>query len=164
MIFFKNILVPTDFSANSYCAYEFSLSLAKSNSAKLHILHIVEPLFYNQEYSSYTDELSFERDRIYEAEEELERFINKYSNAGIEIERGLRTGKPHEEIISYSKDNGIDLIIISAHGWKNLHVVTGSVTKMVLRFSKVPVICIKPAVTSLIENFAPGNIVENWIG
>jgi len=161
---FKNILVPTDFSANSEQSYEFSLALAKTNSARLHILHIVEPLFYDQEYSSYTDKFSFERDRTFEAEEELERFINKYSNAEVEIERVLRTGKPHEEIVNYSKDNGIDLIVISAHGWKNLHVVTGSVTKMVLRFSEVPVICIKAGIPSVVENFTHRNIVENWIG
>jgi nucleotide-binding universal stress UspA family protein len=161
---FKNILVPTDFSDNSAKAYEFSLCLAKTNAAKLHLLHIVEPLYYNQEFSSYIDEFSFDRDRIFEAEEELERFINKYSNAEIEIERSIRAGKAHEEIIKYSRDNGIDLIIISTHGLKNLQTVTGSVTKKVLSFSRVPVICIKSNILSIIENYKYANIVENWVG
>ncbi|MGE5846197.1 MAG: universal stress protein [Ignavibacteria bacterium] len=161
---FKNILVPTDFSDNSAKAYEFSLSLAKANAAKLHLLHIVEPLYYNKEFSSYIDEFSFDRDRTFEAEEELERFINKYSNAGIEIERAIKAGKAHEEIINYSKDNEADLIIISTHGWKNLHAVTGSVTKKVLSFARVPVICVKANIPSVIENYKYVNIVENWVG
>lgn len=163
MITFRNILLPTDFSINSLSAYEFSLTFAKTNSARLHIVHIVEPLYYDQEYSSYTDEYSFERDRIYEAEEELERFINKYSNADIEIERAIVTGKAHEEIVNYSKNNMIDLIIIAAHGWKNMNAVTGSVTKKVLSYSQVPVICIKSNIP-ILENFSQKNIVENWIG
>ncbi len=161
---FKNILVPTDFSDNSAKAYEFSLSLASINSAKLHILHIVEPLYYNQEFSSYIDKFSFDRDRTFEAEEELERFINKYSNAGIEIERAIKAGKAHEEIINYSKDNEADLIIISTHSRKNMHAVTGSVTKKVLSFARVPVICIKANIPSVIENYKYMNIVENWVG
>jgi universal stress protein A len=161
---FKNILVPTDFSDNSAKAYEFSLSLAKTNTAKLHLLHIVEPLFYNQEFSSYSDEFSFDRDRTFEAEEELERFINKFSNVGIEIERAIKAGKAHEEIINYSKDNGADLIIISTHGRKNMHTVTGSVTKKILSFARVPVICIKANIPSVIENYKFMNIVENWVG
>jgi universal stress protein A len=161
---FKNILIPTDFSDNSSKTYESALCLAKANSARLHILHILEPLFYNKEFSSYVDEFSFDRDRTFEAEEELERFINKYSNAEIEIERAIRAGKAHEEIINYSRDNGIDLIIISAHGWKNLHAVTGSVTKKVLSFSRVPVICLKASAPSGVENYKYSNIVENWVG
>ncbi|HVO74213.1 MAG TPA: universal stress protein [Ignavibacteriaceae bacterium] len=161
---FKNILVPTDFSDNSVKAYEFSLSLARINSSRLHILHIVEPLYYNQEFSSYTDKNSFDRDRTFEAEEELERFINKYSNAEIEIERAIRSGKAHEEIINYSKENETDLIVISTHGWKNLHTVTGSVTKKVLNFSKVPVLCIKANVAPVGESYKYANIVENWVG
>jgi nucleotide-binding universal stress UspA family protein len=163
---FKNILTPTDFSRNSADAYEFALNFAKRYSAKLHILHVLEPIMHNNEGSNYHDKINFERDRIFNAEEELERFINKFSNAHVEICRIVLQGNAHEEIIKYAKNENVDLIFIATHGKTNLyHLVAGNVTKKVLRFSETPVVCIKtnistlPSKTGVKENHA-----ENWVG
>lgn len=162
---FKNILIPTDFSKNSSLAYEFSLNFAKKNFSILHVLHVVEPLFHAFLNESPDDSQNFERDRILNAEEEMERFINKYSNAEIELKRILKKGKAHDEILKYSKSSGIDLIIIATHGWTNLsHLLAGNVTKKVLKFSEVPVICIKTNVYPSSEVLPQENFAENWVG
>lgn len=161
---FKNILVPTDFSKNSSLAYEFSLNFIKKSNTALHIMHVVEPMFHNQLNSGIIP-AGFERDRILEAEEDLERFINTYSNAGIELYRIIKTGKPYEEILKYAKSSRIDMIIIATHGWTNLsHILAGNVTKKVLKLSEVPVICIKTNVYQTPETFQQESLAENWVG
>jgi nucleotide-binding universal stress UspA family protein len=163
---FKNILMPTDFSHNSVQAYEIALDFAKKYSAKLHLLHVIEPLIYNQENSEYLNKINFDRDRLFNAEEDLERFINNYSNSDVNIYRIVLAGKPYEEILRYAKNENIDLIVIAAHGKTNLHhVVAGNVAKKILKYSKLPVVCIKTKKTSLPrENEARENLAENWVG
>ena len=163
---FKNILMPTDFSRNSAEVYEFVLNFSKRYSAKLHILHVVEPLMHDHESSNYHDRINFERDLIFNAEEELERFINKFSNAHVEICRIVLQGNAHEEIIKYAKSEKVDLIFIATHGKTNLnHLVAGNVTKKVLRFSETPVVCIKTNISTLpSETVAKENHAENWVG
>jgi len=162
---FKNLLVPTDFSKNSSLAYEFSLNFIQKSSVTLHVMHVVEPLFHTYLNSGIDDQISFDRDRVLEAEEELERFINAYSNSGIEINRIIKTGKAHEEILKYSKSSNIDLIIIATHGWTNLsHLLAGNVTKKVLKLSEVPVICIKTNVYRGSETVHQESLAENWVG
>jgi universal stress protein A len=161
---FKSILVPTDFSRNSSLAYEFSLNFINKTSSALHIIHIVEPMFHNQ-LSSSIAQAGFDRDRILEAEEDMERFINTYYNAGIEVHRIIRAGKPHEEILKYAKSSPIDMIIIATHGWTNLsHVLAGNVTKKILQFSEVPVVCIKSNVYQTPATFQQESLAENWMG
>ncbi|HVO74402.1 MAG TPA: universal stress protein [Ignavibacteriaceae bacterium] len=160
---FKNILIPTDFSKNSALAYEFSLNFIKKKLSVLHVLHVLESSVHSLlNEGDYI--LRIERERILNAEEEMERFINKYSNAEIEIKRIIRTGKACEEIIKYVKESSIDIIIIATHGWTNLsHLLAGNVTKKVLKFSTVPVICVKTNVHPRLD-IPEESLAENWVG
>ncbi|MGE5796448.1 MAG: universal stress protein [Ignavibacteria bacterium] len=163
---FTSILMPTDFSRNSAEAYEFALNFAKRYSAKLHILHVLEPLTQNSESINHHDRMNLERDRIFNAEEELERFINKFSNAHVEICRNILQGRVHEEIIKYAKSENIDLIIIATHGKTNLyHSVAGNVAKKVLKYSETQVVCIKTNISTLPpKTVVQENLAENWVG
>jgi nucleotide-binding universal stress UspA family protein len=163
---FTNILIPTDFSQNSANAYELALIFAKKKSARLHLLHVIEPVIYYTDNPLYPDKINHDKERYFCAEEELERFINKYSNSDADINRVVMTGKPYEEILKYVKNENIDLLIISTHGRTNLeHMVAGNVTKKVLKFSEVPVICIKTAKAPVVpESQVHENMAENWVG
>jgi nucleotide-binding universal stress UspA family protein len=161
-----NILNPTDFSQNSSYAYEIALNFARQNSARLHLLNVIEVFKHNPEKINFHDKITFERDQVFCAEEELERFINKYPNREVDIQTAVVAGKPHEEIIRYAKDAKIDLIIISTHGKTNLdHLIAGNVTKKVLKFSEIPVVCIKTGKSySVSKTKEPQNLAENWVG
>ncbi|HVO73213.1 MAG TPA: universal stress protein [Ignavibacteriaceae bacterium] len=162
---FSNVLIPTDFSFNSAKAYEFALNFAKKNSARLHVLHVIEPIIRYNEINDPQDKMNLDRDRIFGAEEELERFINKFYNAGIDIFRIVIAGKPFEEIINYSKKEHVDLIITATHGKTNLHhLVAGNVTKKLLKFSVIPIVCIKTNPAVHLETTIGENLAENWVG
>jgi nucleotide-binding universal stress UspA family protein len=87
------------------------------------------------------------QDRAYH--DELVNYLEKISATlaenGIATKIEVLSGKPSEEIIKYSKDNEVDLIIMSTHGRSGFsRVVFGSVADKVLRQTEVPVL-LKPA-------------------
>jgi nucleotide-binding universal stress UspA family protein len=164
---FANILVPTDFSDNSLHALEFAHSLAKYSTAVLHVLHVVEPILNTEKYWAKENKEGFEKTRELNAEEDLRRFINRISPQGVRIVEVLKSGKPHEQVLKYSHNNHIDLIVISSHGWTGLsHMITGNVTNKVFRYSEIPIICVKSNnLISQKDAFAArGDFAENWVG
>ena len=167
MVKFTNILVPTDFSDNSLQALEFAHYLAAASQAVLHVLHIVEPAITNGAIKNHLHKEKFERSKLLEAEEELRRFINKISPQGIKIIEALEHGKPSEQILSYSAQNHIDLIVIASHGWTGLsHLITGNVANKVMRNSEIPIVCIKTssAILQRDNSINKSSFAENWFG
>ncbi len=167
MLNFQNILVPTDFSANSVQALQFGQYFAKQSRAYLHVLHIMSPLLQKGRYNETPDIKISEHAKLLEAEEELRRFINKVSCYNVDLVEAIRTGKPFEQIMSYSKDNQIDLIVIATHGWTGLsHLITGSVADKVMRNSDIPTICVKSNITLLEKDKGAfkNPFAENWVG
>jgi nucleotide-binding universal stress UspA family protein len=167
MLSFKNILVPTDFSENSVHALEFAHYLAKQSKSALHVLHIIEPINRSKPFNDNFSELRFERSRFLEAEEELRRFINRISLQGVQIIEALDPGKPNEQILRYSRNHNIDLIVIASHGWTGLtNMTTGSIANKILRASEVPTILVKSNSLTMqngIKN-TKNSFAENWVG
>lgn len=167
MLNFKNILVPTDFSMNSVQALQFGQYFAKQSRAYLHVLHIMSPLMKRYTDRAGDEFYRSEQSKLLDAEEELRRFINKVSFSSVEVVEAIRTGKPFEQIMSYAKDNQIDLIVIASHGWTGLsHLITGSVADKVLRNSDIPTICVKSNIPLLEKDKAAfrNPFAENWVG
>jgi nucleotide-binding universal stress UspA family protein len=65
---------------------------------------------------------------------------------GVKVKTEILTGsRPAETIAEYAQDNGIDLIIISTHGYTGLRkLMFGSVALEILHTSHVPVLLIRP--------------------
>lgn len=147
MIKIKNILLPTDFSKTSLAASEFAVNLALQYGAKIHLLHVLEktpPILTIRT-------LDLSREKILEsiendAKSRLEKIIEKIKKQGdVEIIPVIRKGLDYEEIINYSKEKKIDVIVIATHGRTGLlHTLLGSVAEKVIRYSKIPVLVITP--------------------
>lgn len=167
MMNYRNILVPTDFSENSVKALEFACGIVKQNKSNLHLLHIIEPRNYSDEYENRFYDKTLEQSILLEAEEEMRRFIGKISSNGIKIIETINSGKPHEQIIRYSHKENIDLIVIASHGWTGLtHLITGNIANKVMRYSDVPTICIKSnnLVMQKDASAFKTTFAENWVG
>ncbi len=167
MLKFKNILVPTDFSENSINALEFAHYVAQQNKSAIHVLHIIEPINRSKLFNDNFSESRFERSRYLDAEEELRRFINKISFQGVQIIEALNPGKPHEQILIYSRHHSIDLIVIASHGWTGItSMATGSVANKILRSSEVPTILVKSNTFVLQKGIlnTKNTFAENWVG
>lgn len=147
MIKIKNILLPTDFSKTSFAASEYAVNLALQYGAKIHLLHVLEktpPILTIRTLDLSREKIleSIESDAKAQLEKAIEK-IKKHGNA--EIIPVIRKGLDYEEIINYSKEKKIDLIVIATHGRTGLlHTLLGSVAEKVIRFSKTPVLVITP--------------------
>lgn len=147
MIKVKNILLPTDFSKTSLAAAEYAVNLAMQYGAKIHLLHVLEktpPILTIRT-------LDLSREKIIEsiesdAKAQLEKITEKIKKHGnVEIIPAIRKGLDYEEIINYSKEKKIDIIVIATHGRTGLlHTLLGSVAEKVIRYSKTPVLVITP--------------------
>jgi len=161
----KNILTPVDFSVNSVQAFDFAVRYSQQHKATLHMLHVIDPSF-NEEDSGFDNEYIL-MERLRNANEELKKFVNEIPHPGVEIIVNIRMGKPHKEILNYSRQNEIDLLIISSHGWTaEYNLVTGSVAAKVIDLSKVPVICLRTDASILkkYDIIIDTTMAENWVG
>ena len=143
----KNILLPTDFSKISLTAAEYAVEFAKEYKAKLHLLNVLEktpPILAIRS-------LDLSREKIIEsidadAKSQLTECTKKVKKFGdVEIIPVIRKGVDYEEIIKYSKEKKIDIIVIATHGRTGiLHTLLGSVAEKVIRYSKIPVLVTTP--------------------
>ncbi len=144
---FGRILVATDFSDLSAEAVQYAQSLAASYTSELILLHVIDDA---PALAMHTMELTTEvviRDTTHSAVHHLEQFVASHD---VRCAGGVRTatrrGNPHEEIVKYADEEGVDLIVMATHGRTGLaHVLLGSVAEKVVQLASVPVLTIKPA-------------------
>ena len=114
----KNILLPTDFSKTSLTAAEYAVELADEYKATLHVLNVLEktpPILAIRS-------LDLSREKIIESIDadaqshlsEAAKKIRKFKD--VEIIPVIRKGIDYEEIIKYSKEKKIDIVVIATHG------------------------------------------------
>lgn len=80
-----------------------------------------------------------------EARAYLEREAASLQEKGLEVEAVALEGTPSETVVTYARENEVDLIAIGTHGRKSLgRLVFGSVADYVLKHSSIPVLTVKP--------------------
>jgi nucleotide-binding universal stress UspA family protein len=145
---YRHILLPTDFSEEARRAFPVALELARSNGAKVTLLHVVPdaqitphgapfappigPLGTAQETESARKQLEAHRPLL----------------AGVaEVDaQVLVSGDPARTIADFARDHGCDLILTSTHGRTGFRrFMLGSVAEGILRRAEVPVLCIPRA-------------------
>lgn len=80
-----------------------------------------------------------------EARAYLEGVAASLREKGLEVEAAALEGTPSEAIVTYARENEVDLIAIGTHGRKSLgRLIFGSVADHVLKHSSIPVLTVKP--------------------
>ncbi len=164
---YRNILVPTDFSANSFNSYEFAKDLAVIHNANLHLIHVVD--ITNSELQ---DNFSYGygttlHEKYLEAEEKLRRFVHLLTVKDFSVYEAIRKGQVVDEIMDYCKNKNIDMIVVSTHGKSDSKsLLLGETTNKILKYSKVPVVCLRSAdpLKSKYSIKFKYTLAENWVG
>ncbi len=160
----QNILVPTDFSANSVNALEYAANLHKAAESVIHILHSIEPI--STINNSINDQLVIQQG-LSRLQKQMKKFISNVPGIDCKIIEVIKTGKAYEQILNYTRDAEIDLIVLSANGWSGSRdAILGTVAEKVTRYSKIPVILIKNNDLEAGADHKPVNspLAENWVG
>ena len=135
MIRIRKILYPTDFSSYSNQAYFHAVTLAQNHGATLTVLFVYNNDVPTPHHVSRAEARDYWR-------RQLEQI--RPVDATIRVEHVLLEGDPAREIVGYSRDNGIDLIVMGTHGRTGLErMLMGSVAEKVLRGASCSVLVVK---------------------
>ena len=119
----KKILVPTDFTNDSDRALREALDIAKAFNSKVFLIHIDHRIQEAAADFVLSAELveGVEKADAKLASEDMRTEIQKIAKeAAVDIEIAEKHGQTHEEILSYGKEQGIDLIVIEPHARRGL--------------------------------------------
>jgi nucleotide-binding universal stress UspA family protein len=138
---FKNIACAVDFSMPSFKAIEYSLSLAQQEGGRLTLFHALEwvpdergpdPQGVFREYRHRMEEES--RDR-------LERIVPDEAKSWCEVV--VRTGRAYRELLKFTRERGVDLVVMGIRGRNPLDLMLfGSTTAHLVRHAECPVLTI----------------------
>ena len=150
---FDHILVPLDGSRLSERALPMAQNLARSSSATIHLIQVVsrqpelEASHSSGDYSPQLGEM--ERDlarqlvenQLSQGKEYLERVAAAVKDAEVEVQTSILEGAADENIVKYTSEHGVDLVVMSTHGYGGVkRLFLGSVTDRVIRSCQVPVL------------------------
>lgn len=136
----KTILVPTDFSNNANNALKYANAFAQTTKIKLVLLNVYKPTV--GKYNIIPGIIAEETARAkMENQKKLKYLHNKYVK--VACAELVNVGDPIDEIISTSKKNRSEIIIVGTHGATGLQeALFGSNTAKLISKSKLPVLAI----------------------
>ncbi len=149
---YKKILVPHAGSPAGDEALKHAIHIAKLNSAKIIILHVLEdlpnlPLLIHQEQIQRIKQQMEEVEETMKKtmEKEMAERIQLCEKEGIKTDLKIVTGFPEDGILEIVKNQKIDLIVMAKRkklkGIKRL-MVLGSVSRRILEHTSCPVLMI----------------------
>lgn len=139
----KKILVPIDFSECSQKALQYAVPFAKQFGASLTLLYVVHINYAGAEYGPIDFPL-LEKQLQENGEKQLAVLVKKQIRGQVPADTMVRTGRAASEIVGVASELGVDLIIISTHGYTGLkHVFLGSTTENVVRYAPCPVLTVR---------------------
>lgn len=152
-----DILFATDMSQNANNALRHALSMAKAHGAKVHVLHVTEPLtqdaivtlnMFLQDDKSRKKAIGDRHNSVKEMlKKNQQKFLNSLSadekdaySAVSSVE--LVDGHSAEMILSRAAELKCQLIVMGTHEHGTGHTFIGTVAKRVLRRSAVPTLIV----------------------
>jgi nucleotide-binding universal stress UspA family protein len=156
----KNILVPTDFSAEAHHAYEVALQLAKQTGGSVTLLHVLEtPESTTANFSSYggptngselpnsegIDQIFFiklmevTKHRLHTLADEAGTLT-----PGVPVTHAVEANRIGDGILKAIDRHHIDLVVMGAQGHGAMeHFFVGSNTERLIRLAQCPVLTVK---------------------
>lgn len=139
----RKILAPVDFSECSMAGAMYAAFLGKAFGAKLCLLHVVQPPAPILVDRVSVDLSSIDSLNLKNARLDMEAFSKLDFLRDIKCAMEVRTGYPVDQIGSETKQNDVDLVVISTHGRTGFNrMLLGSVAEHVVRYAECPVMVV----------------------
>jgi len=150
---YKKILVPLDGSELSESILSHVTIIAVGCQVpEVILLRVREPLD-DRVRIALDPEIAKELDQAYHDEfaDYLKGIAKKLEKKGVIAKTQVLAGNPVEEILKYSRNNNVDLIVMSTHGRSGVsRIVFGSVASKIISQTEVPIL-LRPAGHSAIK-------------
>ena len=161
----NEILVATDFSANSRSGIRFAMQLASQHSMPLVFIHVIEPLIPTK-WNSVQAKKHMEGE-INETTDRLQQFVKSvYDECQMrpgKYECVVRYGSSVDHaIIDYAVERKVGFICMSTKGAGPLRRIVGTHTSSIIKQSPVPVFAIpRNYKRSLIKDIMYASVLES---
>ena len=133
------VIVPTDFSDESYAALTPALEFVEDASS-LHVIHVLPPLHPADPAAMW--QTVDDQSREQHVQDFLKNKLGELGHDGVQI--SVAVGDPSAEIVNYASKNHADLIVMPSHGRTGVNLfLQGSVAERVVRLSECPVLVIR---------------------
>jgi len=138
---FSQILIPTDFSKKHITPLEIAMNLASKYKSTIHLLHVVE-IIADTTFTEYED---FYNKLEKRAQKQMQNLIALYEGKPVPIIPHISYGNRVQEILKFSRENDIGLIIMNSHKveMKNPIQSWGTISYKVALLSESPVMLVK---------------------
>ncbi|HPX56369.1 MAG TPA: universal stress protein [Syntrophales bacterium] len=138
---FSQILVPTDFSKKHASPLEIATNIATKYKSTIHLLHVVE-IIADTTFTEYED---FYNKLEKRAQKQMQNLIATYEGKPVHIVPHISYGNRVQEILKFSRENDIGLIIMNSHKveLKNPIQSWGTISYKVALLSESPVMLVK---------------------
>jgi nucleotide-binding universal stress UspA family protein len=138
----RHILAPVDFSSPSLDALEYAIRVVDGFGARLTLLHVLEPIYYDLELGLGRIEQEVQKRAHWEAQ--LDELAQVVRGRGLAAESVVLGGIASESIMTYARGRRCDLIVMGTHGRHGLtRLQYGSVAEHVLRQAPCPVLTVR---------------------
>ena len=138
----KNILLPTDFSENSWIAIKYAAAHANSVNAALRIIHVYQSFYSAFAGDKFNEEVSAHRTTV--ANQQMSELLKrlKSSEPSVSVTGECVEGVLHLTIPKMLAKENIDLIVMGTSGASGIKTIIGSNTLDIINIASVPVLAV----------------------
>ena len=138
---FRQILIPTDFSAKIVGPLEMASDLAKKYKSTIHLFHVIEiiPEATFEEFEDFYKKLEKK------AQNQMKNIISEYAGKSVLLLHHISYGNRVEEILKFIKQYEIELVIMNSHKAEKKNPLRdwGTISYRVALLSESPVMLVK---------------------
>lgn len=139
---YKNILVAVDGSEQSYDALRGAIETAQANDSQLKILYVLNDKLAN--IPVHLDTMTLYKSVQEHSDYVVDQVQGYLKDTEVSFEIVRLTGSPKREIINYSKENNIDLIVLGSTGLDAIdRFIIGSTTQYIVNHASCNVMVVK---------------------
>ncbi len=144
----KKILLPTDFSENSWNAINYALHLFKNETCKFYLLNTYTPVIYHVEYvmvepAQFGMVDSIRNESLSQLNEIKDRILKNYNNTNHSIEIISSFNTLISEIKDVIEDKAIDYVVMGTKGATGAkEILFGSNTVHAFKNVKCPILAV----------------------
>ncbi|MDD3042284.1 MAG: universal stress protein [Methanosarcinaceae archaeon] len=142
---YKKIMIATDGSVLGKKAIEYGVEIARLSGAKLYAVNVVSAGGHHLIPPRDAGWENAMKEQLKTEGIEATSYVEKAgTDAGVETEAVILEGHPVEEIVKFSEENDIDLVVMGTLGKTGINkFLLGSVAEKVIRNSKKAVLVVR---------------------
>lgn len=138
---YQHILVAVDFSGSTDNVIERAQKIAKSDSAKISLVHIVEPAPVDFLDQTMLVDINLDEMLMKTGRQQMQKLAKKYTidDANCHLDVGSVKG----EIFKLIEKLSIDLLVVGSHGRHGLGLLLGSTANSLLHGASCDVLAVR---------------------